>query len=145
MANITAPRDTRSRGEIKFFQNLSLYAGKCFAGGVAGISSSGVVGPVSSTYSKAIGVFAETKDNSGGSAGDLKVNVMRGEFFFNNDATNALTAAHLCGLLAAVEWSDDNTAANASDTGTEAGGILTEIVAADTVHGDAAGVWIEFP
>lgn len=144
MANLTEPRDTRQRGITRFYPNLDLYAGKCFAGGVAGISSAGVVGPVNSTYSKAIGVFAATVDNTGGSAGDKKVDVLRGEFFFNNDGTNALTKAHLAGLLSAVEWSDDNTAANASDTGTEAGGVLVEIVAADALHGTPAGVWIEF-
>jgi hypothetical protein len=145
MANITSARDTETRGDIRYYKNLPLYAGACYAGGVAGISSAGNVGPVSSTYSKVIGVFADSVDNTGGSAGDKTVDVMyHAEFFFNNDGTNALTKAHLCGLLSAVEWSDDNTAANASDTGTEAGGILTEIVAADSTHGLSAGVWIRF-
>ncbi len=139
MAALTAPRDTPRRGLVRYYRQLSLgAAAKIYAGGMVGISSAGNVGPLSdTTYTKAIGMATKTVDNTSGAAGDLKIDVERGEFFVNNDGTNALTKAHIGPLLEGlVEWSDDNTAANATDTGSAVGGTLTE-VASD-------GVWIEF-
>ncbi len=147
MAASTSERQIISRGIVRYYPNMKLGAVKVYAGCALGISSSGYVGLLSdTTYTKAVGVAATTVDNSGGSAGDKTVDVLRGEFFFDNDGTNALTIAHIGPLLAGlVEWSDDHTAANASDTGSAVGGTLIEVVAADSEKNLDAGVWIEFP
>ena len=147
MSASTAERQIISRGIQRFYPNMPLGAVKVYAGCALGISSSGYVGLLSdTTYTKAVGVAEKTVDNSAGSAGDKTVNVLRGEFFFDNDGTNALTIAHVGPLLAGlVEWSDDHTAANASDTGSAVGGTLIEVVAADSEKNLDAGVWIEFP
>lgn len=147
MAASTAERPVIQRGIQRFFPNVPMAAVKIYAGCVVGISSAGYAGLLSdTTYTKAIGVATKTVDNTAGSAGDLTIDVARGEFFLDNDGTNALTIAHVGPLLAGlVEWSDDHTAANATDTGSAVGGTLVEVVAADTSKGLDAGVWIEFP
>lgn len=143
MANLTAPRPYLQRGLRRFYVNMPLYAGKCYAGGLAGISAAGNVAPVDATYTKAIGIFTATKDNTGGAAGDVKVDIERGEFFFDNDATNALTKAHLAGLIT-PEWTDDHTAANTASASTVTGGKVTEVCAVNAGNNQDAGVWVEF-
>lgn len=140
MAALTEPRDTPRRGLVRWFPQMPLGAAvKIYAGGMVGVASTGYVGPLSdTTYTKFVGRAPETVDNTGGSAGDKKIDVERGEFFVDNDGTNALTIAHVGPLLAGlVEWSDDHTAANATDSGSAVGGTVTEVT--------SEGVWVESP
>ena len=139
MAALTEPRDTRSRNLKGWWTKVPMGAVKIYAGGAVGISSSGYAGPMAdTTYTKYLGNAKDTIDNSGGSAGDKFIDVERGEHKYNNDGTNALTIAHVGPLLVGlVEWSDDNTAANATDTGSGVGGTVTQV--------ESDGVWIESP
>lgn len=144
MANSTTARDTPQRGIVRFFPNVPVAAGEVLlAGNVVALSAAGNAGVPSATYTKVIGIV-EKSVTGGAAAGDKTVNVLRGEFFLDNDGTNALTKAHV-GPLATLEWTDDHTAANTSSTSTVTGGTLIEIVAADSVSGWPAGVWVEFP
>ncbi len=139
MAALTEPRDTPRRGLVRWFPQMPVAAGvTIYAGGMVGVSSAGNVGALSdTTYTKFVG-RAPITVTGGAADGDVKLDVERGEFFVDNDGTNALTKAHVGPLLAGlVEWSDDHTAANASDSGAAVGGTVTE-VASD-------GVWIESP
>jgi hypothetical protein len=137
MAALDAPRDTPRRGLVRWFPNMPLGVVKIWAGGMVGVASTGLIGPLSdTTYTKFVGRAPETVDNTGDE--DLTMSVERGEFFVNNSGTNALTVAHVGPLLAGlVEWEDDNTAANATDTGNAVGGTVTEVT--------SDGVWIESP
>jgi hypothetical protein len=137
MAALDAPRDTPRRGIVRWFPNMPLGVTKIWAGGMVGVASTGLIGPLSdTTYTKFVGRAPVTVDNTGDE--DLTMDVERGEFFVDNDGTNALTVAHVGPLLAGlVEWSDDHTAANATDTGSAVGGTVTEVT--------SEGVWIESP
>lgn len=146
MPALTEPRNTPRRGITRFFPQMPLgAAAKIYAGGMVGQAATGYVGPLSdTTYNKFVGMAPVTVDNTAGAAGALKIDVERGEFFVNNDATNALTIAHVGPNLAGlVEWVDDNTAANATDTGAAVGGTVTEVVGTDV--GIGTGVWVESP
>lgn len=54
----------------------------CYAGGFAMINAAGFAQPATAEASNGgvVGIFTETVDNSGGSAGDLKVEVQEGDF-----------------------------------------------------------------
>ena len=77
----------------------------CYAGGLAMINAAGFAQPATAEAGNAgcVGVFLKTVDNSGGSAGDLDVEVEEGDFLFD-------AASIVQGNLGEVMYaSDDQT------------------------------------
>lgn len=82
----------------------------------------------------AVGVAEETVDNSGGSAGDKKINVRKGVFRFANDGTDTVTDSHIGQTCYIV---DDQTVASNDGTGTRS-------AAGKVFKVDSTGVWVTF-
>lgn len=107
-------------------------ATKLFAGTLAATNAAGNLVPASDTAGlKVMGRVEETVDNSAGAAGDLRANIGRGVYKFNNSATAAVDPDDI-GKAALVE--DDNTVAETTTNSIKAGLILE-------VESD--GVWID--
>jgi len=69
---------------------------KIEAGNLVALNASGYAVHASDAANlKVIGRAEETVDNSAGSAGDLAIPIKRGAFCFANDATQAVTIAHV--------------------------------------------------
>lgn len=126
----TAPRNTDERlGQVVA---VPMAAEKIYAGALVAINATGYAANAANTASFAgFGRAEETVDNSGGSAGDLTIDVKRGVFKFANSATNALTQAHV-GTIAIVE--DNETVASSASNSVKAG-LVVEI--------ETDGVWID--
>lgn len=103
-----------------------------YAGTIICLDASGNAKPAANTAGlRVIGRAEDDVDNSAGAAGDLKVNIRREIFRWNNSATNVLAAADK-GKLCYVE--DDNTV----------GSTGTNKVIAGRVHDvDTDGVWVD--
>lgn len=134
MAALTKDRNTPARDADLF--ELPAAAVKLYAGGIAAMNASGFVTPgATATTLKALGRVEETVDNSGGSAGDLKVKVRRGCFrFANSAAADEITLADVGADCFIV---DDQTVAKTNGTSTRS-------VAGKVRDVDSAGVWVEF-
>lgn len=133
MAALTKKRQTPDRAGD--YGTYKVKGGvKCLEGGIAVLASGYCKPGVKASGLKMVGVFAETKDNSAGSDGDIKVRVLllRGtrEVKLTNDGTDTITQAH---VGASAYILDDQTIGSVS-TGATAAGIIQQV--------DADGVWI---
>ncbi|BET67204.1 hypothetical protein ASA1KI_21220 [Opitutales bacterium ASA1] len=103
-----------------------------FAGTLVALDSSGNAVPAADTAGlRVVGLAQASIDNTGGSAGDVVLDVKRGVFKFANSATNAVDADDK-GKLCVVE--DDNTVAETS---------TNKIVAGRVVDVESDGVWVQ--
>ncbi len=119
------------------FDDLKMDAVLIRGGWIVCIGATGYATPgVTATGLIAWGIASEEVDNSGGSAGDLKITVetSRGkkDFFFLNDTGTPLTQADVgndCYIL-------DNQTATGDSTGRSVLGTLMEVT--------SSGVWVRF-
>jgi len=136
MTAITTERDTQRRaGDMAAHPVLA--ATKVLAGTIAALTAAGYAqGGATATTLKAVGVFNETVDNTGGASGDVKAQVRRDGWFrfANSAAADAITIAEISSSCYIV---DNQTVAKTDGTGTRS-------VAGKVRDVDATGVWIEF-
>ncbi len=134
MTATVTPRNTSRRDAALF--SFPLAATKALAGTIAVLNSSGfATGATTATGLIAVGVFEDTVDNSGGSAGDLSATVRRGTFLFANSASADAIANTDIGATCYLV--DNQTVAKTSGSGTRS-------VAGTVRFVDATGVWVEF-
>lgn len=130
MTAINDDRDTNLRkGDVGYYP---MAATKIYKGTMV-VFSSGYVTPATKTTSvMCVGVAAETVDNSGGSAGDKSIMIMRGVAQLTNDTVSAVNIGDVgkqCYIL------DNQTVTmDASDTS----------VAGRVFDVSSSGVWVEF-
>lgn len=139
MAALSAERNTVRQGADVLLRefDVPLAASKVYKGGIAVLNSSGY-GAAGSTATglTAWGVWQETVDNSGGSAGDLKAKCRRGAFWFGNSAsTDAITRAEIGDNCYIV---DDQTVAKTD--GSSSRSVAGKILDVDS----SLGVLVEF-
>ena len=131
MAAATEARNTPYRNGVDLAPPVAA-ATLVWAGTLAALDALGNVVPASDTDGLIVAGRAEkTADNSAGAAGDIRCNIMRGVFLWDNSETEALTAANI-GDWAYVE--DDQTVAVTSTHKVKAGRIV------DVVDD---GVWVD--
>lgn len=136
MTAITTERDTQRRLGDRAAHPV-LANTKVLAGTIAALTAAGYAqGGATATTLKAVGVFDETVDNTGGSSGDVKANVRRDGWFrfANSAAADAITIADIGNSAYIV---DNQTVAKTDGTGARS-------VAGKIRDVDATGVWIEF-
>lgn len=133
MVALTSSRNTLERGRHLLVAPVAagvvIHTGALVALNATGFA---VPGSVSATL-KAAGRAQETADNTGGTAGAIKVEIKRGVFRFKNHAADALAQAD---TLADCYIVDDQTVAktHATNTRSRAGKVL-EV--------DDGSVWVE--
>ena len=131
---LAADRNTpRAEGDVKSLQMSAslIYAGSIVCRNATGYATKGAV----STTLIGVGRAEERVDNSGGSAGDKRINVRPGIFRFGNSASGDLITIADIGKPAYVV--DDQTVAKTSGSSTRS--------IAGFIHGvDEVGVWVEF-
>lgn len=81
-----------------------------------------------------VGVCAAYVDNSGGSAGDLYVEVLEGEFLF---AADTVTQAAVGTIL----YADDDNTVDTTSTNAPTAGFVTEFVSATSVWVDVSPMY----
>ncbi len=128
----TNPVNTPERaGEVL---NLPAAAAVIYAGTLVAVDGDGYAKHAAATVGlRVIGRAEETVDNSGGSAGDLRINVKRGIFKFVNSSTAAVDADDI-GKECYVE--DNQTVAEMA-TGAIRAGIVVGL------DDSAASVWVD--
>lgn len=134
MTATTEGRNTKRRDGTQF--SFPAAASKCLAGTIAVLDSAGNAEMGTTATGKvAVGVFDETVDNTGGSAGGVQVAVRRGCFQFANSAsTDALANTDIGATCYVV---DNQTVAKTDGTSTRSKAGVVRAV-------DSAGVWVEF-
>lgn len=136
MTAIATERDTQRRlGDRAAYPVLANT--KVLAGTIATLTAAGYAqGGATATTLKAVGVFDETVDNTGGSSGDVKAPVRNDGWFrfANSAAADAITIADIGNSAYIV---DNQTVAKTDGTGARS-------VAGKIRDVDATGVWIEF-
>jgi len=130
---LSADRNTpRKEGDLRQFPvaaNAKIFAGALVCLDAAGNATPGAV----ATTLTAVGRAEAQADNTGGDAGDLKVDVRKGTFRYANSAAADAIGPEDIGKTAYVV--DDETVALTDGTGTRS--------AAGTIYDvDAQGVWI---
>lgn len=134
MTALGTDRNTpRAAGSIK---SLPMAVALIYAGAIVMRNSTGFAtkGAVSTTLI-GVGRANERVDNSGGSAGDLRIAVEPGVFRYGNSAsTDAITIAEIGKPCYVV---DDQTVAKTSGSGARS-------IAGFVYDVDAQGVWVEF-
>lgn len=125
MTALTNDRDTRTRDGMLFELPVAA-AAHIFAGGLVAVNASGFIVPTSADETLKVFGRAEAEvDNSGGSNGDLSVEILRGVFYFENSATDAISRADI-GKVCFAE--DDQTVAQTNASGTlPAAGLVLEV------------------
>lgn len=131
---LSADRNTpRAEGDILRSPAAAslIYAGALVMRNAAGYVTKGAT----ATGCVGVGRAEQRVDNSGGSAGDLSVNVRPGRFRFNNSASaDAITIAEIGDVCFIV---DDETVAKTDGSGTRSpAGFVADI--------DDQGVWVRF-
>jgi hypothetical protein len=133
---LTGSRDTKQRGAgpVPHFHTFPVAASvKCIQGGLAVLSAGYVKPGVIATGLVSVGCFAETVDNSSGSAGDKSVRVDSGTFRWANSADADLIAQANVGAVCYVV--DDLTVALTSNSTTRSvAGVIDGV--------DSDGVWV---
>lgn len=131
---LSKDRDTKRRDGALFNHPLAANV-VIFAGALVALDASGNATPgATATTLRAAGVAQEHVDNTGGSAGDQRVEVRRGVFQFANSASGDLITRADIGATAYIV--DDQTVAKTNGTSTRsAAGVIRDV--------DAGGVWIE--
>ncbi|WP_420553982.1 hypothetical protein [Neptuniibacter marinus] len=131
---LSKDRNTKRREGIQHSDPVAA-ATKIYAGALVCLDASGNAVPGStSTTLTARGRAEEYVDNSGGAAGDERVETRRGVFLFNNSATtDEITRADIGNDCYIV---DDETVAKTNGTSTRS--------VAGKIHDvESAGVWVE--
>lgn len=136
MTAATKDRDTQE--VIGRFRSGPIAANvKCYAGTIACVDASGnVTKGATATTLKAIGVFDQAYDNTGGAAGAFTAEAKRGIYgpFANSSAGDLIAASDVGSTCYIV---DDQTVAKTNGSATRS--------AAGVVHAvDTAGVWVRF-
>ena len=133
MAALTQDRNTPQRdGSII---QIGVAGGKkIYAGALVALDTNGYATPgATATTLKGLGRAEEQVDNSGGADGAVTVNVRKGIFRFENEATDQVTSADIGGNCYIV---DDQTVAKTDGTGTRS-------VAGKVFDVDSDGVWVD--
>ena len=135
MTALAKDRDTKARTGDKI--NLPVAAATTiYAGALVALDASGNATPgATATTLTGLGRAEEHVDNSGGSAGDKRVEIRKGIFLFANSASSdEITRAEIgddCYIV------DDQTVAKTN-------GSSTRSVAGKVFDVDDAGVWVQF-
>lgn len=138
MGTLTSARNTLARDGVDFVYPVAAST-KIYAGSMVTLSATGFARGGAAGGTKAVGIAAETVDNSSGAGGAVLVKVKRGVFGFNNSA--AADRIDLGDVGAACYVVDDETVALTDATGTrvQAGKVAdVEAVGSGTV------VWVDF-
>ncbi len=148
MTLLSADRQTTRAGFNACIEDLDIAAGVdiIYRGGMVGKNASGYAVAASSALSqRTMGVAKGTVDNSGGSAGDKRVAVLRGSFYFgNSSSTDALTIADIGEPCFVVDDQTVGRTAGTAGTRQIAGrvlnvdstlGVLVEILGTDETSG----------
>ena len=135
MSATSAERLTQKRATGKLL-GIPLAVQKALVGTIAVLNNAGFAEMgTTATTKKALGVFAETVDNSGGAAGDLKASIDRGVFKFANSTAGDAIALTDYGANCYVV--DNQTVAKTDGSGTRSiAGVIRGV--------DPDGVWVEF-
>ena len=130
---LSKDRSTKSRLPGNFAYKMA--AVKVYAGGIVCANAAGFATPgATSATLTALGVAQVTVDNSGGAAGDKRIEVARGCFYLANKSDDLVVQADVGKSCYIV---DDETVAHSNGGGTRSiAGIVREV--------DAGGVWVEF-
>lgn len=111
-------------GEGQRFRDPVAAATRIFAGSMVALNAAGNAIRAIPTAVRVRGVALEEADNTSGAIGDQTVDIERGRaFLFSNDATNAVTRAH---IGASVYVVDDNTVGSLA-TGTIVAGKCLDV------------------
>ncbi|OBY58234.1 hypothetical protein [Pseudomonas sp. AU12215] len=131
---LTKDRNTPRRDGKQFNDPVAANV-KIFAGSLVCLDASGNAVPGStSTTLKVRGLAQEQVDNTGGAAGDLRIETRRGTFQFANSAAADQIARADIGAQCYIV--DDQTVAKTSATNTRSvAGTIRDV--------DSAGVWVE--
>lgn len=137
MTAATKDRNTQEMAPGRSRAFAMAASAKVYAGTIAAIDAAGNVNKgITSTAIRAVGVFTQPYDNTGGAAGAITAEVNRGVFGpFANSAAGDLIAAADVGADCYIV--DDQTVAKTSGTSTRS-------VAGKVWQVDASGVWVEF-
>lgn len=135
MTATTAERLTQKRATGKLL-GIKLAAQKALVGTIAVLNTSGFAEMgTTATTKKALGVFTETVDNSGGSAGDLAAPIERGTFKFANSSAGDAIAITDYGANCYIV--DNQTVAKTDGSSARSiAGVIRGV--------DPDGVWVEF-
>lgn len=134
MTALTQPRNTGSRLGDKVVDPVAA-ATTLYAGGIVCLDASGnAIAGKTATALKARGVASASVDNSAGAAGAEQVEILKGVFRFDNDATDTIDRTHIEGTAYIVD--DQTVAANDGTSTRSAAGKIIDV--------DDSGVWVEF-
>jgi hypothetical protein len=138
MAASTADRNTERRSGEELA--LPVAGGvKIFAGIMVALNAAGFLVPASDTAGlKGIGRSEEQVDNSGGANGDVRCQVRRGVYLFDNSTGSPVVQAD---LFRTVFVEDDHTVAHASTNGVRAGRFVG--FGGDPTGSDNTQCWID--
>ena len=135
MTALTQDRNTLRR-DGKQMEPPVAAATKIFGGSIVAINASGYAVPgATATTLKAAGVAEARADNTGGTAGAIRVRVRKGPHRFGNSASGDAIALTDIGTDCYIV--DDQTVAKTS-------GSSTRSVAGKVFDVDADGVWVNF-
>ncbi|MGS1014108.1 hypothetical protein ACVCL0_09055 [Rhodanobacter sp. UC4450_H17] len=134
MTATTTERNTQRRDGVLF--SFPAAASKCLAGTIAVLNTAGNAEMATTATGKTcVGVFDETVDNTGGSAGGVQVQVRRGVFPFANSAsTDAIANTDIGATCYLV---DNQTVAKTDGSSARSKAGVVRFV-------DSYGVWVEF-
>lgn len=132
MTALTAPRSTPAREPSDRVFGVAANT-KILQGALVMLDGGYAKKGAAATGKVCVGMATETADNTGGSAGDVKINVRRGCFRFANSGTDAIDAADI-GADCFIE--DDQTVA------ATIGDPAAKSKAGQIYDVDAAGVWV---
>jgi len=133
MTALAKARDTQARGG----RNLGLLVGAAvtiYAGALVALEAAYAIPGKTALGLKGLGRAKHTADNSGGANGDITVEIERGIFLFDNEATDLITNADIGNDCYIV---DDQTVAKTD-------GVNTRSVAGKVHEVTPTGVWVEF-
>lgn len=119
-------KSVRASRRLGKMVSYSAGVGTIYAGALVMIDANGFALPAAASLNNngCVGVAIATVDNSGGSAGDLKVTVQEGEFLF---AADTIAQANVGERVYA---DDDNTIDETQATNAPLAGLLVEFVSA---------------
>lgn len=131
---LTGERDTPRR-DIEILQPEVAAGVRIFKGALVAFQGGYAVPGATALNLIAAGRAEETVDNTGGSAGALRVKLRRGQFLFKNLATDPVLRANV-GSDCFIADDETVAATNGGNTRSRAGKVLG--------LEDANGVWVEF-
>ncbi|MDR1276090.1 MAG: hypothetical protein LBL72_06890 [Candidatus Accumulibacter sp.] len=138
MGTLTQARNTLARDGVDFTYPVAAST-RIYAGGIVTLSTTGFARGGAAGGTKAVGIAAETADNSSGAAGAALVKVKRGVFGFNNSASADLIKLGDVGAPCYVV--DDETVAKTDD---DEARVVAGVVADVETLGSRTVVWVDF-